>query len=428
MERAFAPNAWELPTFVGFLQGISLLSLVRNANVPQLFYMNFLDSLSWLNFLIRAPASSASTSTVASVQLVSHRQLASTSSYDASGYIDFSLRANVGEKDWFFRLWATVLVVLAVLLLVVVVTAVVAKCLVQRGNPFHSETSDSHKRSVSLRSISRRLLGMCVTVVYFAILPLSMVAMFEVLLDTTSTGFPHTNAVLSMVTLALLVGVLVAGAIAVHRKTEAGLSKWHVRVVWGVVYGPYLYSHRLFFVVTALVQLLSGVLVASVSAAGAAPLIALIALRVVYVVLIAVVRPFQCNIQLWCTLVFEALLVVMYGVAAGLTPLGLEVGTQKTLSYVVVIIVVAIVLVVFLRQLLMLWNFASGWAKPDDVSYSGIPTAHEHDWESSGANYTISIPGADSSSRDASAAYSTDNMPNTIRLVPSTHPTRSYDL
>ncbi|OQR89793.1 mucin-like protein, partial [Achlya hypogyna] len=295
MERAFAPNAWELPTFVAFLQSVGLLSLARNANVPQLFYMNFLDSLSWLNMLIRGSAPSAAANSVSSVQLQSHRQLASTSTaYDATGYIDFSVRSNVAEKDWFFRLWIALLVVLAVLLVVVIGTALVSSWMVKRGNPFHSETSDSHKRSVSLRSISRRLLGMCVTVVFFSYLPLSMVSMFEILQDASSSGFPHTNAVLSMITLALLVGCLVAGAVVVHRKSEAGLSRWQVRVVWGVAYGPYFYSHRLFFVVTTAVQLLSGVLVASVTTSGAAPLIALIVLHAVYVVVMIVLNPFQC--------------------------------------------------------------------------------------------------------------------------------------
>ncbi|OQR88679.1 hypothetical protein ACHHYP_06694 [Achlya hypogyna] len=111
-----------------------------------------------------------------------------------------------------------------------------------------------------------------------------------------------------------------------------------------------------------------------------------------------------------------------------MTSTPLEVSKQKSLSYTVLVLVCIVVVLVFLRQLLMLWNFATGWAKQNDDEYSGVPTAHEHDWESSGANYSISLQGTDSNPRSnprSNPLYDTgDDVPNTIRLVPSTHPAR----
>ncbi|OQS04117.1 mucin, partial [Thraustotheca clavata] len=426
MERAFAPNTWELPTFVAFIQSVSLLSIVHSTNTPQLFYMNFLDSLSWLNFLIRAKAPDT-TASVTSVQLIGNqRRLTTDSWYDGSGYVNFSLRSNVLETDWFFRLWIAILIVVAVLLVVVIITGVAAKWLTKRGNPFHSDSNDSQRRSVTLRSISKRLLGMCVMVVFFSYLPLSLISMCEILRDSTSTGFPHTNAILSMLTFLILALFLVAAAISIHSKSEAGLSRWQTRVVWGVVYCSYYYTHRLFFLITAVVQVLSGVFVASITIDNIGPLVALIILHIVYVLTIVVMGPYQCQIQLWFTLITELMLIVIYGVACALMKHGINIGSQTTLSYVIIILVCVVVLFMFLRQLLVLWNYASGWAKQEDNDYSGVPTAYENEYESSGANYSISLHGTDTLPRTRSRNDDTIdnidayyNMPSTIRLMPT---------
>ncbi|OQR82067.1 hypothetical protein ACHHYP_16388, partial [Achlya hypogyna] len=125
------------------------------------------------------------------------------------------------------------------------------------------------------------------------------------------------------------------------------------------------------------------------------------------------------------TLAFEALLIVVFGVACGLAKTPIEVGTQKTLSYVVIVVVCAVVLLVFIRQLLMLWNFASGWAKHDDVEdYSGVPTVNEHEYESGRDPYTISLQDSKSRSR-SNPLYDDDfDVPNTIRLVSHDQPAR----
>ncbi|OQR95785.1 mucin [Thraustotheca clavata] len=429
LAQVFAPNVWELPLFITFLQGVSLLSLAHNTSKPQLFYTNFLDTFSWLNLLIRASPSKMETSTVSSIQ-IGHRILAdSINTYDASGYADFSLRSNVSEKDWFFRLWAAILVVLAVLLVVAIATALVAMWMIKRGNPFRSDSSDSSKRSVSLRSVSRRLLGMCVIVMYLSYLPLSMISMYEILQDASGSGFPHTNAVLSMITLLLLVAAMVTAMVQIYRKSEAGLSKWQTRVVWGVIYSPYHYTHRFFFGIGAFVQLISGILVASITTNGPAVLIALIVLHLVYIIAIVLLRPFESVVQFRFTLVFEVFLLTIFGVACGLTEQAIEIGQQKTLSYVIIVLVYLVIFVMFVRQLLMLWNFASGWARQDDETFTGVPTANEHEWESGTDNYAISIKGSDSTYKSRSrhdAAYDTSDydVPNTIHLVSSGNPSR----
>ncbi|OQR84480.1 mucin-like protein, partial [Achlya hypogyna] len=433
VERLLAPNAWELPMFVSFLQGVGVLSFVVNANIPQLFYMNFLDSLSWINFLIRASAPPAAGAVVSSVQVASsvsasqlatasHRQLATTSSaYDASGFIGFAHRSYVNEKDWFLRIWIALLVVVAVVLAVAVVVGVVGR-LKGRRSPFNTNSSsNAHTTARSLHSVSQRLLGICVTVVTLSYLPLAMISMFEIRQDATAANFPHTNAVLAMVTLALLIGALVAGVVLLYRKTEAGLSKWQIKVVWGALYSPYHYRHRCFFAVPLLVQLLSGVLVANVTSSGTAPLIALIVLHAVYVLLVLVLQPFADTLQLVATLAIEAALLVVFGVACGLakSPLGFD--AQQSLSYIIIVLVIVVTIAVLLRQLLMLWTFASGWAKPSEDQFTGLYTANEHEMDTN-EGYTISLQGSSSHHQTPSRENDYD-VPNTIQLIssPQTH-------
>ncbi|EQC39306.1 hypothetical protein SDRG_03511 [Saprolegnia diclina VS20] len=415
-ERLLAPNAWELPLFVSFVQQAGVLALARNAKVPQLFYTNFLDSLSWLVFLIRGSApSKAASGAVSSVQLVGYRRLAE---YDAIGFVQFAVRSDVRERDWFLRVWVALLIVLALLLVCVIATALFAKWASQRGNPFHTETSDSHKRSVNLRSISRRLLGMCVIVGYLVLLPLTMIALFELLQDASTSGFPHGNAILALVTLVLILAVLLYGMVSLYRLTEAGLSKWQTRVVFGVLYSSYTYSCRLFFAAPALVQIATGVLIASVTTDPLTQLLLLIAVHLVYVGALVALRPCECSAHFGFILGAEAAIVLIYGLAAGMTDASLSVETQKTLSYVILILLCIVFVGMFVRQLLLLWTYSSGWTKEGNESYSGLPTLHDHDMMESGpGQYTISLQGSDLNSSRGYDSQQTDSPTNTIRIV-----------
>ncbi|KDO31677.1 hypothetical protein SPRG_19517 [Saprolegnia parasitica CBS 223.65] len=400
---ALAPNSWELPVFIGFVQLISALSLAKYAKVPQTFYMNFLDSLSWLNFLIRGSAPAKAPSAVASVQLT-RRELATSlsSSYDATGFIQFSLRSNVSEHDWFVRLWTALIIVVAVLLVAVVVTGL---------SPFNTNSSDSHRKSASLRSVSYRLLGMVVLVVYFAALPISMICMFEILEDATTTGFPHTMSVLAIATLlALYVGVGV-GAYKLIDATEAGLSRWATRAVFGVVYANYTYQARLFLCATALANSVTGILIAAITANSLTQLLALIVVRMVYLLAMVVVRPFTSALQFGFAVAMEVLLLVILGLSAGMTG-DITVDAQIHLSYAVIILVCAFCIVMFVRQLVMLWHFSSAWAKDEGTHSSRVPTLHDHDVESS-MHYTVSLPRSNNSNILATSPM------NTIRIADS---------
>ncbi|OQR93438.1 mucin-like protein [Achlya hypogyna] len=409
--RALSPNSWELPVFIGFVQQISALSLAKYAKVPQTFYMNFLDSLSWLNFLIRGSAPAASATGVSNVQLAGHRRLSSlSSSYDATGFIQFSLRSNVSEDDWFVRLWTAFVIVVVVLLLAVVATGVYGRWAASRSNPFNTNSSDSHRRSASFRSISYRLLSIVVLVCFFAVLPMSMICMFEILEDATTTGFPHTTSVLAILTLLVMYVGVGVGAYKLIDATEASLSRWATRAVFGVVYANYTYPARLFMAATALAQSLTGILIAAVTANSLTQLLALIVVRMIYLLAMIIVRPFECGIQFGFAVAMEVLLLVIFAISAGMTG-DITVSTQTSLSYVVIVLVCIFCVVMFVRQLVMLWHFSSAWAKAEDPHTSRVPTLNAHDVDSS-LDYTISLP----RSGHHSSSGATSPL-NTIRIA-----------
>ncbi|ETV92256.1 hypothetical protein H310_13481 [Aphanomyces invadans] len=423
-DRLAAPNSWEFPAFISFIQHVGVLALTKNTKVPQKFFMSFVDSLSWLEFLIRGSAPTASSSSVA--QLFAHGgRVLAEATYDAQGKIQFSLRSDINDKDWFIRVWVAVLVVVAVLMVFVIATALLSQWVAKRGNPFHSDTTDSHKRSVSFRSISRRLLGMCVLVGYFAILPLSMISMFEVLQDASSTGFPHLYAILSIATLVVLVGAVLYGMYALQSLTEAGLSKWRTRVVWGVVYSNYHYTSRLFFAAGALVQFLTGILVASVTADALTQLLSLVIVHALYLVSMFVLQPFVCSVHFKFAVGFQVLILTVYALACGLTGETSSTETQINVSYAIVIVLVVVFVAMFVRQLYMLWTYASAWAKDEYESVTGLPTLHDHEVESGGGNYTISLRDTEdhlSSSKNTMSLHNSsttgdDSPMNTIRIV-----------
>ncbi len=397
LDRLLAPNSWELPLFVTFLQQIGTLALAQKPTKPLLFYSNFLDGLSWLSFLIHGGASSSSLSwtTLSTVGLVRHRRrflseshskMSSESSHlstdsDAVGYIQFSDRTHVRENEWFVRLWFAIVVVLSVLLLFVVITALISRWASHQRqrlhhHPFQSDmimnSSESHKRSMSLRSISRRFLSMCIVVVYMSMLPLTMMALFEIHRDGTTAGFPHATSVFAFITLLALVAAIMVGMFALFAKSEAALSKWQTKVVWGVVYSNYHYRARLFFSIPCLVQVLTGVMIACVTRDALTQMMSVIVLHALYVALLLVLQPCECRIHLLFAVAFEVLTIIVFSIACGMTTTGLTAMRQDGLSHAIVVLVSLVVICMFLRQLVLLWQYASGWAKVEDQTMSSM--------------------------------------------------------
>ncbi|OQR80879.1 mucin-like protein, partial [Achlya hypogyna] len=351
-EALWRPNAWELPLVLSTLQQLAALAFAKNNNRPQRVYIAFLDTLSWSLFCVRG-SDPAPTAPVSAIALAPRR----LESYDATGFVQFALRSGIDESDWFVRVLATVLGLVAIVLVVVVATGVwayVASRTAATG--YDSNSATAYSRYVQLRTLSHQCLGLLVVLGLAAVLPLVYMAVVELLQDGTGV-FGKANGVLALATLLLLCVLLGILLRWLHRQSRIALAKWRVRIVFGVLYANAQYDRRCIVGLFCALQALTAVIVAVVTVDGVSQMLALVVLHGAYVLALLNLRPFTSRVHLHATLLAELLVVAVLGLAAGLNA-RLTIDTQVALSYAVVALVTAAVVCVFLRQLAVLAKYA----------------------------------------------------------------------
>ncbi|KAH9187319.1 hypothetical protein AeNC1_010709, partial [Aphanomyces euteiches] len=425
-EAFVAPNSWELPTFVGFMQLVAVVSCA-NVDVPHTIFVTFTDSFSWLNFLVRGDAyTSKSTTTAATVTGLlaslngkqgNRRLVDSTLDYDPFGFVQYTIRLNVLETDLFVRAWTFFFIVVAVFLVIVILAFVISQCMVRR-NP-HSQYSDSGSHSTTIKHASRRMQGFTVWFLTVAVLPLSTVSMYEVMQDSHSTdGFGSTSGVLALVALIVIAVVILGAATAVYRMSEVDLSKYRTKITFGVLYTNYQYEHRLFFAVNLVVQMLTGVLLAGV-VKSSVQMIILLAIHVVYLLAMIVLRPFVTKLQLAFAAIFELILVIVFGLVYAMAQANREDESKKKgLAYGFVILICIVIVVVFVRCLVKLWTFITGanGSEPLSTTERNIPPLNSAEFDSHRAADTISLSSGLRSGEDVDYA-SMATPGKTIKLV-----------
>ncbi|RHY29202.1 hypothetical protein DYB32_005348 [Aphanomyces invadans] len=362
-----APNSWELPSFVSFMQTVAILSCA-NVDAPHAALVSFTDSFSWVNFVVRGSASPlAKTHAAANVlsdmarahqrTLASANDDAAIASSGAFGILQFALRMNVFELDLFVRAWTFCFIVLSCLLALVVITALVAGASKRRGVLFTLSTMGRY--AAHMEEASHRLQGFTVWFATIAVLPLATVSMYELMRNVTSTaGIGSISGVFSLAALIFLGdSILVAGWI-VSRCTNVDLSKYRAKVTFGVLYTNLKFEFRAFFAVSLAVQYATGLLAASV-VAPSTQLFLLMGLHLAYAILIAMVSPFISTLQLVFTVVFELVVVAVFGMAYGMAHTT-NASLKRTLAYAVIVLVCIVVVGMFVRCLYKLWMFVVG--------------------------------------------------------------------
>ncbi|ETV95323.1 hypothetical protein H310_11220 [Aphanomyces invadans] len=412
-----APNSWELPSFASFMQFVAVVSCA-SVEAPHAIFASFTDSFSWLNFIVRGSANSGKPSAVVASSLLtdltsSHRALEATGSvYDAFGFYQFSLRMIVLENDLFLRAWTFFFIVLVCLLVLVIATAAVSQ-FTGRRTPFTQ--SDSGSYTSTLRDASRRLQGITVWFVTMAVLPLSTVSMYELMRDITSAiGFGSISGVFALISLVVIgVGILAAGYM-ILRHTEVQLSKYRTKITFGVLYTNFKFEFRAFFAAALLLQYATGVLLAGV-VAPSTQLILLMALHAAYIVLVVVLRPFVSTLQLVFTIVFEVVVVAVFGLSYAMSK-ATTIDSKLTLAYVVVILVCVVIVAMFIRSLIKLWTFVVGAGSHDLSTRTNgvIPPLQSAELNSNRGADTISLNSGSLGSDD----YATLATPTkTVKLV-----------
>ncbi|RHY29203.1 hypothetical protein DYB32_005344 [Aphanomyces invadans] len=379
-----APNSWELPTFISFMQCIALGSFV-NVNAPHAIFVAFTDSFSWLAFQIHKRAPTPAAVMPSSLVLSHGRQLLDNATnhgadvYDAFGIQQFALRSHVREKDLFLRALTFFLVGLAVLMAVAIACTLVGRALQRRstglaaGGPlswvarsnhvnFTNSLTSSQPSHVTAKHVTRHILGLTVLFGVLSVLPLSMVSVYEVMQDISSTsGFGSLTGFIAVGVVVAVASVAVGPAFILSSMSEVDLTKYNAKATFGVLYVNLHYDRRLFGAVSTTVQLVSGAIVAF--SASSQP-VWLAAIHVVYMALVLAIRPFVSALQLVVTVLFELCLVAVYVMMSFMA--ATDVHTKRSLAYAVVSVVCCLVLFCFVRCLVKLWVFVDGWSPNDD--------------------------------------------------------------
>ncbi|CAK4636517.1 unnamed protein product, partial [Aphanomyces euteiches] len=368
-----SPNSWQLPTFISFVQCVSLGSFL-NVNAPHAVFVAFTDSFSWMNLIVRSsPSSDLKTTTASSLVATlsqgstANRQLAGANStstaikYDAFGFEQFALRGNLHERDLFARAWLFFLIACASIVAIAIVAKLVARML-KKNSQYDSTqfTATSHDTSFA-QQFSDRVVSFVVLFVTAVILPLSLVSTYELMQDINSAnGFGSLSGIFALLSLIVLVSLVIGATVAVSKSSEVQLSKYDMKVTFGFLYVNLKYDRRLFCAVTLLVQLLTGVFLAVLPSSQC---LLLLILHGVYLLLILGLRPFQSLFMFCMVILFEICLLVLFGIEYAMVHSDLNaIESKRALAIGVIGIVCVVVLLVFAHCIVMLWTFVMGTA------------------------------------------------------------------
>lgn len=274
----WSPNTWEFVLYLGYLQQMGSLSQLDLLNAPY-FLWDFTDSFSWSLFLVHRSGAAAAASS---------RRL---SAVVVTGVVAFGDRIGIEETSLLFICSLAFLLVVGVLFAVYVALVLFARRNAEDkfdaivDNYSVIDPSQARDAVFGLRLVSLRFLGLCVLIWLFALYPLSLFASFEISMQIDSAETSIGSLLLAIIVLGLVVfGVLFQSAKELYNKNEGELADVKNMALWGSLYAAYTYRRRLFFLVVALVQIGSGVIIGAMTNAGSpiALLVLLLVLQIVY--------------------------------------------------------------------------------------------------------------------------------------------------
>ncbi|DAZ93822.1 TPA: hypothetical protein N0F65_004211, partial [Lagenidium giganteum] len=380
-----SPNTWEFLLYVGFLQQMASVSQLPNVRAPGILF-DFSDAFAWVNFLIQRKSDTSNARRLVSQVTV------------IDGVAAYSIRLGISESKVLYHAVLGVVVVLAVLMLVFFTTAMCAK---QRAEDEvnMSLRHSAQQRVRRMRSISLRTLGLCVLIWFFALYPLSLMAAFETYMETKADAIRGALAVVILVFVGLCLGVLAVAARAIFHRSEEELQSFDMLAVWGCLYADYNYKCRMFFVVTALLQILTGIVIGGVDA-DPSQLVVVLVLNVVYVGTAGLLSPFVTRMVAVFSYAVAAAKILNYGlVFCFLQSSSMSTDGRKKAADAYIAINTIVLFVWFVRHLIMFVQCLKDWTvRP---SFAGSELA--------GSDHTASkIP---ASTIDESVYTSANNSP-----------------
>uniref|UniRef100_K3X021 TRP C-terminal domain-containing protein n=1 Tax=Globisporangium ultimum (strain ATCC 200006 / CBS 805.95 / DAOM BR144) TaxID=431595 RepID=K3X021_GLOUD len=342
----WSPNTWEFLLYVGYLQQMASLSQLTLLKTPY-FLWDYTDSFAWTNFLLQDSTPDSTSRRLETIVL--------------GGVVSFADRIGIFESKILYHAVTGFAIVFFVLLAIFLIGAILAKRQAEKQSSGEFSTSVHRLRSTSIRT-----LGLCVLIWYFSLFPLSLYASFEISMEVTASAV--SNA-LSLALIALVVvcfGILAYSGRVIMHKSMAELQQFENMATWGSLYAEYTYRSRMFFIIGAVVQITTGILIGTMDA-DPMQLIVVMGIQVLYLVAVFILSPFAENVVLYFTYALGIVKIVNFGLAFSFLNSNTMSATDRNKVADAFIGINSIVILVwFVRQLVVFSTYIRVWMQRDD--------------------------------------------------------------
>lgn len=346
----WSPNTWEFLLYVAYLQQMASISQLTLLKTPY-FLWDYTDSFAWTNFLLENSSSDVASRRLETIVL--------------GGVVSFADRIGVHESKILYHAAAGFGVIFGVLCLIFLVGAVLAK---RKAEQHQQATSGNDTNAAEfsgsvhrLRSTSIRTLGLCVLIWYFALFPLSVYASFEISMEISASTVDNALSVALLALVVVCFGVLAYSSRVIMHKSKDELQQFENMATWGSLYAEYTYRSRMFFIVGAVVQITTGILVGTMDA-DPTQLIVVIAVHALYLLSVFILQPFAESLVLYFTYALSVLKIVNFGLAfAFLNSNDLTAPGRNRVADAFIGINTIVIIAWFVRQLVVFSTYIRVW-------------------------------------------------------------------
>lgn len=331
----WVPNAWEFAVYTGYLQQTMALGPMTLMQTPY-FLWEFVDIFSWSNLLMyRDPDVSEASP--------DQRRLATILLNSLVGYAD---RIGADETTLIYRVVAGFAVVMALLLVVLVVCCAIARW----------KKSRAHQCLDGESNACARVVGLVVLAWFFSIFPLTMIGSFEVAMEVQARLYTTGPLLLSIAAIIVLTlgGLAIVGRALLHAN-RAELKQPKTRAKWGALYLEHKFGKRMFFVLTAGVQIATGVSIGAMRS-GKALLLLLLVVHGAYLLALYALRPFGTNGDLAKRVTYAVVALKLFNVGTGfafLETVDLSVATRCRIGSLYTLVNALVIVAWFVRHLVL---------------------------------------------------------------------------
>ncbi|KAF0683666.1 Aste57867_24311 [Aphanomyces stellatus] len=359
-----APNLWELPTFMTFLQNMAIVAMA-SIDAPYQPFVLFTDMFSWLLFLVKGSEPDPPPPLVngkSPGRYLVEAAANPTSVYDAFGIEQFALRLHIRQEDMFVRAWTAFFIVTAAILFLIIFCHTISRILARHSGPHLNEDGARIKVADHMTTIGHKLQGLFIWILTQAVMPLTAVSVFETMhASRSSRGFGHsTSGILALAVLVVLGGACLGTALVLSKQTEVSLSKFQTKLTFGVLYVNLKFHLRAFSGVSLLVQFATGVFMSGFIQPGS-QMMWLIGVHGLYFLVLLGVRPFVTKLHLIVAVLVEVVNIVIYGLSFAQAKASHDdLDTKKRLGWAIMGLVGVLIVLFFARTLVKVYNKVTG--------------------------------------------------------------------